>query len=198
VIFANPQSDAAKKLSEIERGIVKARQQERELHIEHQRVLRDRRQIKEELTEAHARGKPTDKLDKKLAQLRNDLEDHWPSRVEGARRAQERAQFERDRFMSEHFEEIAGELIPHCTTAADDVQRAVDALLGALGRWQAEATRFEGVMRRVPGVRSLTVPVLPVHSLEQELGHIDGRVPIPVPPELLPDDEDEEDEDEAA
>ncbi len=194
MIFADPQSDTAKRLSEIERQIVKTRQHEREIHIEHQRVLRERRQVKEELTEAHAQSKPTTKIDTKLADLRQALEDVWPSRLEGARRALQRAEFERDRFMSEHFEDIAGELIPHGTAAADDVQRAMDALLIALGRWQAEAGRFEKVMARVPGVRGLTMPALPVHSLEQELGQLDGRVPVPVPRELLPETEDDEDE----
>ncbi len=194
MIFADPQTDAAKQLSEIERSIVKARQHERELHIEHQRVLDERARVKEQLTEAHAEGKATDKLDKRLAQLRNELEDHWPPRIEGAKRAHERAQFARDRFMSEHFEELAGELMPQCSAAADNVQQAIDNLLVALGQWQNEATRFEKVMARVPGVRSLTMPAFPIHSLQQELGHIDGRVPVPVPREMLPDDEDEEDE----
>jgi hypothetical protein len=94
--------------------------------------------------------------------------------------------------MSGHFGELAAELLPEAEAAADAVQDAIDVLQLARQRWAAVASRFDALMREVPGVRGLADPMphLRLGGLDDVLAPVDGEVPLPaprVPAHMLPE-----------
>src|SRR3954462_820260 len=103
-MFTNPQSAAAKELVRLDKVIVERRRALRDLDQEHRKMQAQAQSAKEKLTEAYATQKATDKLDADYAEKRNRLRDHWPPRLEGAKRALERAVADRERHMSGNFE----------------------------------------------------------------------------------------------
>lgn len=92
------------------------------------------------------------------------------------------------RFISGRFGELAAELLPEAEKAADAVQEAIDAVQMARQRWTSVASRFEALMRDVPGVRGLAdpIPSLRLGGLDEVLARIDGEVPLPA--SRIPDD----------
>lgn len=159
-----------------------------------QQVERDRRrteeqlaQSREDLVEAFASGDDAEaeKVQKRRDAITADLE-NWRARVEGVRRAADRARVARDQFIVENHADLVAERRPGALAAAAALEQTLRAFVEACHAWQAEERAQIELLKPVPARDGRDIPQLPVASLFTDAKRALGGAFYPPLPEVSP------------
>ena len=105
-------------------------------------------------------------------------------RREGADIAAQRAQRDRDLFVSANHGGIVAERAPSAREAVKMIEDAIAALTEGVRAWRAEAAIQVDLLRPVAGRDGREIPDLPIYQLVRDLGRaVQAGVPAPMPPQ---------------
>jgi hypothetical protein len=170
------------RLGELEQAVAAARAREREVEREREIAKAEVARITEGLVEAFARGDEV--AAGRLASERADAE--WAvaaERLEGARRATQRAEVELSTFARENLEGLLRERVPQANAAAHAVTDALEALHAAHAEWTSVEVASMALLR-LAGQRTDSQPRFPpaLAALVRDARRVDaGNVPLPLP-----------------
>jgi hypothetical protein len=145
-----PLSDRLAALSE---AVPAANRRARECELAHRRVVAEIAQLTDAVTDAYADGDEgrAAKASKQRAALEQGSLREAEERLEGARRAVQRADVERSTFAMENIDGLIAERRADATAAAAAVEEAVEALGEAHARWQGVAAEVMSLLRLTGG-----------------------------------------------
>jgi formate dehydrogenase maturation protein FdhE len=170
-------------LTELGEQITLARQRARELELAQQRITDEAAALAEEIIECHATGDDVraTKLGKTRARLEGVAIREAGERLEGAKRAIDRAEVERSAFCMEHADELLAERRPDAEAAAAAVRDAVEALAAAQKMWDSAQSDLAAISR-LAGPSTESLPRFP-EALADLTRHARraGQVDVPTP-----------------
>jgi hypothetical protein len=170
------------RLGELETAVAAARAREREVEREREIAKAEVARITEALVDAFARGDEV--AAERLTSERADAERAVAAeRLEGARRATQRAEVELGTFAREHLDELLRERVPQANAAVHAVADTLEALLAAHAEWTSIEAASMGLLR-LAGQRTDNQPRFPapLAALVQDARRVDaGEVPLPLP-----------------
>lgn len=173
-----------------------ARERERQpglLRREHEQALRGVEEARQALQAFYATGDGDEaQLKEALKAAQGAAADSWEDRAIGAQAAARAAHEECSRFVAEHVDEIASEIIAHARRARDELTGALEAVGDAQAGWRNVAGEWQLLRDHLPG--GPYAATVPISSTLDEATRAIARafqagVPLPVPPALLRDDD---------
>jgi hypothetical protein len=174
-----PLSDRMRELAE---QVAVAKLRERELEVAAQRIADEVAELGERIIEAHAEG--NDALGTKLSKARARAEGvgirDASERLEGAKRAVQRAEVERSVYAAEHVDGLLAERKPDAEAAAQAVQDAVEALATAQKQWDAAQSDLATILR-LAGRSSEGLPQFPPALADLVRSARRAQVDVPSP-----------------
>ena len=173
------------RLAELGEAVPAAKQRERECQAAHRRVVNEIARFGDVIADAYAIDDETRaaKASKERASLERVALREAEERLEGARRAVQRAEAERGVFAAENVKGLVAERRPD----AHAVARAAEEAVKQLGRAHAEWNRVYsevGALLRLAGADTATMPSFPqrLEQLARDARRADGiHVPPPIP-----------------
>lgn len=182
-----PLSDRLAALGE---AMTAAKQRERECELEHRRVDAEIAQLTDAIADAYADNDEARaaKASKQRASLEDGSLREAEERLEGARRAVQRADVERATFAAENIDGLLAERQGDALAVARAVENAVEDLGQAHAAWNGVESDVAGLLR-LAGRDTRDVPTFPdpLANLVRDARRAGGvGVPAPLPQALQP------------
>lgn len=177
------------RLVELSDVMATAKQRERECELEHRRVEAEIAQLTDAVTDSYADGDEARaaKASKQRASLEQGSLREAEERLEGARRAAQRADVERATFAAGNIEGLLGEREADALAAARAVEGAVEELGRAHARWNGVESEIAALLR-LAGRDMRDMPRFPaqLETLARDARRAGGvDVPLPLPGERM-------------
>jgi hypothetical protein len=172
----------ATRLAALSEAVTQAKQRVRECQLAHGRAEADVARLRDAVIDAHADGDDARaaKASRERATLERDGLPDAVERLEGARRALQRAEVEVGTFAMEHLDGLLSELRPDAVRVAEAVETAVEQLERAHAEWNAVDQRAAGLLR-LAGRKTGTLTRFPA-QLEALVRDARRAAGTPVPP----------------
>lgn len=170
------------RLAELEEAVPAAKRREHECETAHRKIAAEIAQLGDVIADAYADNNEARaaKASKQRAALeQGSLREH-EERLEGARRAVQRADAERGLYTRENIVGLLAEELPDAVAAAQDVERDVLRLGTSYGQWSGVATRISSLLR-LAGRDTRDMPSFPA-ELEQLVRDARRAAGVNVPP----------------
>jgi hypothetical protein len=173
------------RLAALGEALVSAKQRERERELEHRRVEAEIARLTDAVADAYAANDEAKaaKASKQRAALEQGSLREAEERLEGARRAAQRADVERATFAAENIDGLLAERQVDALAVARAVEDAVEDLGHAHARWNGVESEVSGLLR-LAGRDTRDVPAFPepLAALVRDARRSGGvEVPPPFP-----------------
>ena len=169
----------SERMAELGEQIVLARRRP-ELELAQQRIVDEVAQLSEQIVELHTSGDDDGavRLGKRRARLEGAGLREAGERLEGAKRAVDRAEVERATFCSANADALLLERKPDAEAAAQAVQDAVEALAQAQKQWDSAQSDLATILR-LTGRSSEGLPAFPPALASSRHARRAGQVDVP-------------------
>jgi len=174
------------RLAEHGAAVTTAKQRVRELELTHGRVAADVARLRDATVDSFADGdeQRAAKASRERATLERDGLPEAVERLEGARRALQRAEVEAGAFAVEHLDGLVRERSEQAHAAARQVEEALDGLAKAYAAWTAVEQDVAGLYR-LAGQPTQDVARFPAELAElvrhaRRVGDVEVPAPLPV------------------
>ena len=186
----NPKRPLSARLAELSEAIVRGNQRVRDAEIAQRRAEADVARLRDAVIDAHADGdeQRAAKASRERAELEQSALREAQERLEGARRAVQRADVERSTFAVQSIDALIAEREPDARAAARAVEEAVERLGQARAAWNAVEADVAALLR-LAGKNTGELPRFPeaLATLVRDARRA-GGVDVPAPlPRALPD-----------
>jgi hypothetical protein len=174
------------RLDKLGADLVAAKQRVRECELAARRAEADVTRLRDAVVDAHADGdeQRAAKASRERDKAESDTLRDTAERLEGARRAAQRADVERATFAAENLPGLVREHADQAHAVARRVEEALDGLAQAHGAWVGVAQDVAGLCR-LAGQETRDVPRFPAELAElvrhaRRVGAVDVPAPLPV------------------
>jgi hypothetical protein len=175
------------RMAELGEAVAAAKIKARELEVAEQSIRAEVATLSEAVIEAHAVGDNAlgVKLSKQRARAEGAGLRDASERLEGAKRAVDRAEVERATFCAENVDRLLREKKPDADAAAQAVQDAVAALAAAQKQWDSAQSGLAAILR-LAGRSTEGLPVFPTALVDlTRHARRAGQVDVPSPGRVM-------------